>query len=97
MSEEENTPKVGDAQLEQEVGLSYADIQAAVKIIDVTSARGAIQGDELVQVGTIRERFVAFLRYAQGQGEDVGELPRSAYNTNQEAPAEEEAPAEAAE
>ena len=92
MSEETTAPQQGEAQVQEEVGLSYNDIQAAVKIIDVTSARGAIQGEELVQVGTVRERFVAFLRYAQEQGEDVGELPPSAYNT----PAE-EAPAEAAE
>ena len=90
MSEETTAPQQGEAQVQEEVGLSYNDIQAAVKIIDVTSARGAIQGEELVQVGTVRERFVAFLRYAQEQGEDVGELPPSAYNTPaEEAPAEE--------
>ena len=86
MSEETTAPQQGEAQIE-EVGLSYNDIQAAVRIIDVTSQRGAIKGDELVQVGTIRERFVAFLRHAQEQGEDIGTLPPSAYN----------APAEAAE
>ena len=96
MSEETTAPQEGEAQLEQEVGLSYNDITACVKIIDVTTNRGAIQGDELMQVGTVRERLVAFLRHAQEQGEDVGTLPPSAYNTP-EAPAEEEAPAEAAE
>lgn len=90
MSEENTAPQ-------QEVGLSYGDITAAVQIIDVTSQRGAIKGDELVQVGTVRERFVAFLRHAQENGEDIGELPSSAYNQQPEAPAEEEAPAEAAE
>lgn len=89
MSEEVNAPEAGQA---QEVGLSYGDIQAAIQIIDVTSSRGAIQGDELVQVGTVRERFVAFLRHAQSQGEEVGELPPSGFN-----PPAEEAPAEAAE
>jgi hypothetical protein len=93
MSEEANAPQEGEAQIE-EVGLSYNDITAAVRIIDVTTQRGAIKGDELVQVGTIRERFVAFLRHAQESGEEVGELPPSAYN---QAPVEEEAPAEAAE
>ena len=91
MSEETTAPQEGEAQVE-EVGLSYQDISDSVRIIDVTTSRGAIQGDELVQVGTIRERLVAFLRHAQEQGEDVGTLPPSSYNT----PAE-EAPAEAAE
>ena len=85
MSEEANAP-------EQEPGLSYGDILACVQIIDVTTQRGAIQGDELMQVGTVRERLVAFLRYAKEKGEDI-ELPPSAFNT----PEAEEAPAEAAE
>ena len=93
MSEENTAPQQGEAQIE-EVGLSYNDIQAAVRIIDVTSQRGAIKGDELVQVGTIRERFVAFLRYAKSQGEEI-DVPSSALNPV-EAPAQ-EAPAEEAE
>jgi len=92
MSEEVNAPEEG----QQQGGLSYGDIQAAVQIIDVTTKRGAINGDELVQVGTVRERLVAFLRYAKEQGEDIGELPSSPYNQQSEEPAE-EAPAEAAE
>lgn len=69
---------------EQEVGLSYGDISASVQIIDVATNRGAIRGDELVQVGTVRERLVAFLRHAKENGEEVGELPPSAYNTPDE-------------
>ncbi|MDA7491723.1 hypothetical protein N9M52_00065 [bacterium] len=92
MSEEANTQEAGQ---EQSGGLNFGDIQAAVQIIDVCTQRGAIRGDELVQVGTLRERFVGFLRLAQESGEEVGELPPSAYNAP-EAPAE-EAPAEAAE
>jgi hypothetical protein len=60
-----------------EIGLSFQDIQ----------------GEEMLQVGTIRERFVAFLRHAKSQGEEVGELPPSGFN--QPEPAKEEAPAEA--
>ena len=87
MSEEANAPQEG----QQEIGLSYGDITAAVQIIDVTTQRGAIQGDEMLQVGTVRERLVAFLRYAKENGEDI-ELPPSSMN-----PPAEEAPAEAAE
>lgn len=96
MSEEVNAPEAGQAQ-EVEVGLSYGDIQAAIQIIDVTSSRGAIQGDELVQVGTVRERFVAFLRHAQSRGEEVGKLPPSGFNPPAEKAPAEKAPAEAAE
>ena len=92
MSEEVNTPEAGN----QEIGLSYNDIISAVQIIDVVTDRDAVRGDELLQVGTVRERFVAFLRHAKSQGEEVGELPSSALNPV-EAPAQEEAPAEAAE
>jgi len=93
MSEENlDTATAPEAGEPQSGGLNFGDIQAAVQIIDVCTQRGAIKGDELVQVGTVRERFVAFLRLAQESGEEVGELPPSAYNT----PAE-EAPAEAAE
>jgi hypothetical protein len=62
----------GDPQVEgqpQGPGLSINDIAAAVQIIDVASARGAIRGDELVPIGTIRERFMAFLNYAKEQGQ----------------------------
>jgi len=90
MSEEVNAPEEGQG---QDVGLSYQDINAAIQVIDIVSARGAIRGEELVQVGTLRERFVAFLRHAQSQGEELGfDLPASSLN-----PPEEEAPAEAAE
>jgi hypothetical protein len=93
MSEETTAPEEGQ---EQEVGLSYQDIIGCVQIIDVTSARGAIKGDELVQVGTVRERLVAFLRAAKEQGAEI-ELPPSAFNPPEaEVPAK-EAPAEEAE
>lgn len=85
MSEENAVPE----QNENEAGLSYGDILAAVQIIDVTTDRGAIKGDELMQVGTVRERLVAFLRYAKEQGEDI-DLPSSTFNKPQEVSEEEE-------
>ena len=88
MSEEANTQQ-------PEGGLSYGDISAAVQVVDVCVSRGAIKGDEMMQVGHLRERLIAFLRLAQQNGEEVGELPASAFN--EQAPAQEEAPAEAAE
>ena len=95
MSEETTAPEAPEAsQEQQEVGLSYTDILSTVQVIDVVTGRGALQGDQLFQVGTLRERLVAFLRYAKDSGEEVGELPPSAFNPVEEAPAQEEAPAE---
>jgi hypothetical protein len=51
----------------ENVGISLQDIAAAVQIIDAATQRGAIRGDELVSVGTIRDRFVKFLDHAQKQ------------------------------
>jgi hypothetical protein len=54
---------------DQGPGLSLNDIAATVQIIDAVSARGAIRGEELVPVGTVRERFMAFLNHAKEQGQ----------------------------
>ena len=54
---------------DQGPGLSLNDIAAAVQIIDASSARGAIRGEEMVAVGTVRERFMAFLNHAKEQGQ----------------------------
>jgi len=70
--------------------ISYGDIMASVRIIDAATSRGAIRGEELVSVGTVRERLVAFLAYAKSQGEDV-EVPPSA---NDQAQTEQQAEAE---
>jgi len=93
MSEETTAPEQQAQDGEQ---LSYGDILASVQVIDVVSSRGAIKGDELVQVGTLRERLIGFLRAAKDAGLADIELPPSSYNPVEEAPAE-EAPAEAAE
>ncbi len=86
MSEENNAEAVED----QTPGLSYGDITASVQIIDAATSRGAIRGEELVSVGTVRERLVAFLAYAKSQGEEV-EVPPSAMD---QAQPEQEAEAE---
>lgn len=67
-----------DQAAEQPVGLSLQDIAGAVQIVDLASSRGAIRGDEMMAVGSLRERLVAFLRSAQEQGQAVdipGEAP----------------------
>lgn len=45
--------------------LTFQDIAAAVQVIDIASTRGAFRGDELLQVGTLRERFATILKDAQ--------------------------------
>ena len=45
--------------------LSLHDIASTVKIIDVVSKRGAFEGAEMADVGTLRNRLVAFLEATQ--------------------------------
>ena len=44
-----------------EPGLQLSDISAAVQIIDVVTKRGAFNGDELGDVGAVRNRLQAFV------------------------------------
>ena len=68
MTEATETQATEQAQA-QGPGLSLNDIAAAVQIIDAASTRGAIRGEEMVAVGTVRERFMAFLNHAKEQGQ----------------------------
>lgn len=45
-----------------EAQLTLNDIAAVVQLIDVVSARGAIRGEEMTQIGALRDRYVAFLQ-----------------------------------
>mgnify|MGYP003624400063 FL=1 len=88
MTEENQTPETQEAP-----GISLNDISAAVQIIDVATARGAIRGEELLPVGTVRQRFMAFLEHAKAQGQDVN-LPGEQQPANADAvPSSEEVPA----
>ena len=78
---------------EQAPGLSLQDISAAVQIIDVVTPRWAFRGEELASVGMVRERFMAFLRHAKEQGQDV-QLPGEAPSAPAEAPSAEAPSAE---
>jgi len=48
---------------EEEVtpGIGMQDIAACVQIIDIVTKRGAFEGAELADVGTVRNRLTAFL------------------------------------
>jgi hypothetical protein len=71
MSEVEN--KVEEAQ--QEVGIGLQDIAACVQIIDIVTKRGAFEGSELADVGTVRNRLTAFLEANKPPEEEGAEAP----------------------
>ena len=50
-------------------GLSLNDIAAALQIIDASVSRGAIRGEEMSAVGTVRDNFAAFVDFAKEQQE----------------------------
>jgi hypothetical protein len=47
----------------QEPGINIGDVSAALRIIDVAAKRGAFEGAELSSVGSIRDRFAAFVDF----------------------------------
>jgi hypothetical protein len=56
------TDKVEETQEETAApGIGLQDIAACVQIIDIVAKRGAFEGAELADVGTVRNRLTAFL------------------------------------
>ena len=55
--------------------ISFADLAAAVQIIDVFVARGAVRGEEMSSVGQVRDRLAAFVKEAQEAQEAQAEAP----------------------
>lgn len=45
--------------------ITINDLASAVRIIDAVTARGAIRGEEMSQVGALRDKLVAFINAAQ--------------------------------
>ena len=60
MSEVENN-EVEEAVEAPVPGIGLQDIAACVQIIDIVTNRGAFEGAELADVGTVRNRLSAFL------------------------------------
>ena len=61
------TDKVEEAVTEEAVteeapGIGLQDIAACIQIIDIVSKRGAFEGGELSDVGTVRNKLAAFLK-----------------------------------
>lgn len=45
--------------------LTINEIVGAVQVIDLASSRGAFRGEELLPVGTLREKLAAYAKAAQ--------------------------------
>lgn len=52
--------------------ITLNDLAAVVQMIDIVSRRGAFEGQELVTVGALRNRFAEFVKVSTPK---VGEVP----------------------
>ena len=54
-----------------ETNINLSDMITMVNIIDACTERGAFKGNELITVGTLREKLANFVRENQPQQEPV--------------------------
>jgi len=74
MDAQQTPPPATDEPNEQ--GLNLSDIRACVTIIDIVTKRGAFEGAELADVGSVRNRLDNFLNAAaEAQKPAEGEAP----------------------
>ena len=50
--------------------ITLQDLNAAVQIIDLASARGAIRGEEMAAIGNVRSRIAAFVKFQTDESAD---------------------------
>jgi len=50
---------------EESINITVRDFALMLQIIDATAQRGAIRGDEMFEVGMLRNKLQGFLEYAQ--------------------------------
>ena len=53
--------------IQQPANIGVNDLQAAVNFIDIAVSRGAVRGDELAVVATLRERFLNVVKEKASQ------------------------------
>lgn len=53
--------------------LTLTDIAAAVQLIDIVTTRGAFRGEELSQIGALRDKYAAFISAAK-EAQDAAEV-----------------------
>jgi hypothetical protein len=58
-----------NAQPQEAPSINLNDVEAVIRIIDVSVERGAIRGEEMLAVGTIRQRFADFYQYVKASQE----------------------------
>jgi hypothetical protein len=63
MDAQQSTPPTATAEPDEQ-GLNLSDIRACVTIIDIVTKRGAFEGAELADVGSVRNRLDNFLKAA---------------------------------
>ena len=93
MSEETETQEEVGVPTPAEINLN--DLAVVLQIIDVCSKRGAFEGNELKDVGTLRERISAFVDSRLPKKEEVEGETESDGDDSDDAPAEPEAVATA--
>jgi len=62
-AQQSTTPPVPTAEPDEQ-GLNLSDIRACVTIIDIVTKRGAFEGAEMADVGSVRNRLDNFLKAA---------------------------------
>ena len=75
MDAQQATPPAATAEPDEQ-GLNLSDIRACVTIIDIVTKRGAFEGAEMADVGSVRNRLDNFLNAAaeaQAPAEDKAE------------------------
>lgn len=64
--------------------ITLQDIDAVVRIIDTVCARGAIRGQEMTAVGTLREKFGALLQAEVDRQQAAAEAAGTATEPSEE-------------
>lgn len=49
--------------------LTLNDLASVIRIIDVISSRGGFKGEELSEVGALRDKYLSFLQAANAEAE----------------------------
>lgn len=72
---------------QEPVQISLQDIATVVQMIDITSRRGAFEGNEMAGIGLLRNKLEMFLRQNAPQGEvPNGEMPANVPEVPEDAP-----------
>ena len=85
----ENQNPVPEAQNDQSLNITLADLDLIRQIIDLSASRGAFKGPELSDVGRVYNKLSAFLDLAAAQAQAEQEAANPTPQDNSSAPATE--------